>query len=403
MMRAKPVAECRGSLGGQQSWMQISDLIQAMESIAPTRMAEEWDNVGLIVGSDSWPLEGPVLLTIDLTERVVDEAVRRKCAAVVAYHPPLFQSVKRVVDGPGSSASQRVALRMARAGIAVYSPHTALDAATGGVTDWLADGLIAGAVGGGADRRAIRPLVVRDGNQELKIVTFVPESAVETMRGALATAGAGMIGNYTRCSFATPGTGTFHGDEESNPAVGRAGAFESTPEIRLEMVCSRRSLAIAITTLKQFHPYEEPAIDVYPLEGKPDRMVGVGRRLMLDHPVAIGELAQRLKRHLGVGTVQVGAAGGDLTAMVSCIGLVPGAGESVAGAAKADGCEVFVTGEMRHHEVNAAVASGLSVILGGHTATERGYLPTLAGRLKEQLGGAECVVSEEDRDPLVVR
>ncbi len=380
--------------------MHIADLAQALEMIAPCRMAEEWDNVGLIVGSESWEIGGPVLLTIDLTERVAAEAERVQCAAVVAYHPPLFQSVKRIVDGPGSSASQRVALRMARAGIAVYSAHTALDAAAGGVTDWLADGLVGE---GTADRRAIRPLAVREGTQELKLVTFVPESELEKVRAALATAGAGVIGNYTQCSFASHGTGTFHGNTASAPAMGKRGVFESVPEVRLEMVCSHRNLAIAIATLKQFHPYEEPPIDVYPLELKPNRSVGVGRRLMLDHPVSLGELAARLKRHIGGRTVQVGAAGGDMTVPVSCIGVVPGAGESVAAAARADGCEVFVTGEMRHHEVCAATASGMSVILGGHTATERGYLPTLVQRLEQALPGVRVVLSAEDVDPLVCR
>ncbi len=381
--------------------MHISDLIGAMETIAPSHMAEEWDNVGLIIGSHSWPLAGPVLLTIDLTERVVAEAIGKHCAAVIAYHPPLFQSVKRIVDGPESGASQRIALAMARAGIAVYSPHTALDAAPGGVTDWLADGLIND--GAGADRRAIRPLATRQNTQELKIVTFVPESSLEKVRGALATAGAGIIGNYERCSFATPGTGTFQGNASSNPTVGTQGTFASTPEVRLEMVTSRRSLAIAIATLKEFHPYEEPAIDVYALEARPDRRVGVGRRLLLDLPLSLADLAARVKRHIGARAIHVGAAHGHLGTPISCIGLVPGAGESVAAAARADGCEAFITGEMRHHEVQAAIASGMSVILGGHTATERGYLPTLATRLAAHLADVEFVVSQDDRDPLVVQ
>lgn len=388
----------RGTAKRQQSGMHISDLVQALEAIAPSRMAEEWDNVGLIVGSESWDLAGPVLLTIDLNERVATEAERRKCAAVVAYHPPLFQSVKRIVDGPGSSASQRVVLRMARSGVAVYSPHTALDAAAGGVTDWLADGLVGN---GTADRRAIRPLALRESTQELKLVTFVPQDAIDRVRAGLATAGAGIIGNYAQCSFAVQGTGTFHGNEASDPAIGKRGTLESVPEVRLEMVCSRRNLAIAVTTLRQFHPYEEPPLDVYPLEAKPDRSVGVGRRLMLDHPVPLGELAARLKRHIGGGTVHIGAVQRDMNALVSCIGVVPGAGESVAAAARADGCEVFVTGEMRHHDICAATASGMAVILGGHTATERGYLPTLQRRLSERLKGCVVVVSEEDTDPLI--
>lgn len=393
--------------------MLISDLIAAIEGFAHPSLAEDWDNVGLIIGSSSALLAGPVLLTIDLTERVAEEAVAMRAAAVIAYHPPLFQPVKRLVDGPGSTMPQRVALKLIRAGCAVYSPHTALDAATGGVTDWLADGLAdpAGAdavkpgavLTTGADRRAVRSYARHDAEGEVKIVTFVPADALERVRGALASAGAGLIGEYEVCSFAAPGTGTFKGSERSRPAVGSPGALESVEEVRLEMVCSRRALALALMTLREFHPYEEPAVDVYPLEPKPDRRVGVGRRLTLDHPVPLTEVGERLKRRIGVGAVQIAAVGGQLQQPVSRVVVVPGAGASVVPMAIAEGAEVFVTGEMKHHEVNAALASGLSVILGGHTATERGYLPRLAAVLAERLPRVKFFVSKEDRDPLVLR
>jgi dinuclear metal center YbgI/SA1388 family protein len=380
--------------------MTISDLIAAAEAIAHPSLAEEWDNVGLLAGSASWPLGGPVLLTIDLTEAVAAEAIRLKCAAVISYHPPLFHPIKRITDEPGSSNAERVALSMIRAGIAVYSPHTALDAAPGGVTGWLADGVAGKPV---ADRRALKPATRAEPNAQVKIVTFVPEDAAPRIRDALAASGAGLIGEYEVCSFAAPGTGTFRGKEGTSPVVGQVGKFETTPELRLEMVCSRRAVALAIATLRQFHPYEEPAIDVYALEPKPERSLGAGRRLMLDHPATLAELADRLKRHLHIRAVQVAAPEGNLETMVSCIGIVPGAGGSLAASARAEGCEVFITGEMKHHEVNAAVASGLSVILGGHTATERGYLPTYARRLKEHLPGTEFIVSTADKDPLQLR
>jgi dinuclear metal center YbgI/SA1388 family protein len=372
--------------------MTISDLIHAAEAIADPGLAEDWDNVGLLIGSSSWALAGPVLLTIDLTEDVSAEAVARKCSAIISYHPPLFHAIKRLVDGPGSSLSQRVALGAIRAGIAVYSPHTALDAAADGLAEHSK-----------ADRRAIRPFARADRNGEVKIVTFVPEASAALVRNALASAGAGLIGNYELCSFSAPGTGTFRGREGSNPAVGTAGQFESTPEMRLEMVCARRAVALAIETLRQFHPYEEPAIDIYPLEARPDRNVGPGRRLMLDQPVALSQLAERLKKHLNIRAVQVASARGDAETAVSCVGLVPGAGGSLVQAARAEGCEVFITGEMKHHEVNATLASGVSVILGGHTATERGYLPIYARRLGELLPGVEFVVSAADKDPLHLR
>ena len=386
--------------------MFISDLTGVMEKLAPPELAEGWDNVGLLVGNPAWVIEGPVLLTIDLTEAVLQEAVQAGSRAIVAYHPPIFHAAKRIVDGPGSPMSQRIVLRAIEAGIAVYSPHTALDAVTGGISDWLADGLLdsPGALGTGGDRRALRPFARTDPNAEVKIVTFVPESQVEQVRGALASAGAGHIGGYELCSFASPGTGTFFGGPGTSPAVGQAGRLENIQEVRLEMVCPRRAVSLAIATLKQFHPYDEPAIDVYPLEPRVLRDFGVGRRITLDQSVSLEELAGRLKRHLRVGGVLAASVSGSLEeTMVQRIGVVPGAGGSVFADAAAAGCELFVTGELKHHEVKEALEAGVSVLLGGHTATERGYLPILAEKIASAMPGVNVLVSRADRDPLVFR
>ncbi len=379
--------------------MTIAALVSAVESIAPPRLAEDWDNVGLLIGSPDDRLDGPVLITIDLNEAVLDEAERHKCRAIIAYHPPIFRTTKRFVGGSIATPGERTVYRAARAGIAVYSPHTALDAATGGLTDWLADGLMPSGSAGG-DKRPLQPAMRREDTQEVKIVTFVPHASLDTVRAALASAGAGLIGGYELCSFSHPGTGTFRGKPGTRPAVGAAEQFEHAAEHRLEMVCSRRALALALQTLRQFHPYEEPAIDVYPLEPKPDRSIGAGRRITLDHACSLDELAERLKKHIGVRAVHLAAAG---AGPVERIGVVPGAGASLAPAAAADGCQVFVTGEMKHHEVNAALAQGLSVLLGGHTATERGYLPHLAERLAGLFKHTKFIVSQADRDPLELR
>jgi dinuclear metal center YbgI/SA1388 family protein len=368
-----------------------------MERIAPSRFAEEWDNVGLLIGSGERPLDGPVFLTIDLTEQVVDEAAKQRAAAIIAYHPPIFKPIRRLTSATGR---ERVLLRAIEAGIAVYSPHTALDSAPGGMTDWLADGLLDRKGIVKADRRALRPCIEREFHQQVKIVTFIPEEKVDDMRAALATAGAGNIGNYGLCSFAVIGTGTFRGNESSNPSVGQAGRLERVREARLEMVCSEKALPLAITTLRQFHPYEEPAIDIYTLVGKPQRLAGAGRRLVLDQPATIDKLAERIKTHLGIPTVKVAAAD---DRPITYVGVVPGAGAEVAPLALADGCQAFLTGEMKHHEVLPMLEAGMSVILAGHTNTERGYLPRLAERLTAELPGSTFIVSRADRSPFTWR
>lgn len=373
--------------------MRVRHLIEAVESIAPPSYAESWDRVGLHVGRAESELRGPVLLTIDLLEPVLDEAIELGAGMIVAYHPPIWDALGRVT---GATPKERIVLRAIESGIAVYSPHTALDAAPGGVTDWLCEGVSGGEGRIAGDCRALTPLAKRDRNREIKVVTFVPESAVDEVRNAMATGGAGMIGGYKLCSFSAAGEGTFLGGEKTSPTVGQAGALEKIGERRLEMVCSREALALVLQTLREFHPYEEPAIDVYPLEPEPERSVGAGRRLVLDRPVTMRELGERMKTFLDRSRVRFALVGDDRP--FTHIGVVPGSGADLAKRASEEDCEVFITGEMTHHNVVAATQLGMSVLLAGHTNTERGYLPRFAQKLREALPGVEAVVSERDTD-----
>ena len=381
--------------------MTVADLIEALEGIAPLEAAEAWDRVGLHVGARSRELDGAVLLTIDLTEPVLTEAIGVGARAIIAYHPPIWNPVATITD---ATPGERVLLRAIESGIAVYSPHTALDAARGGLTEWLCEGLSHGKGEGrpgtiAGDCRALVPFARRERSREVKIVTFVPGEALDQVRAALGTAGAGGVGHYRLCSFAAPGTGTFLPLEGSHPVIGEVGKLAQVGEYRLEMVCARSALALAIETLREFHPYEEPAFDVIELEPEPERRVGPGRRLVLDRGTTIGELAERLKTHLGHCRTHLGAPW-DESREIKIVGVVAGAGESMLDAAHDEGCEVFVTGEMKHHEIMRAFRLGVGVILAGHTNTERGFLPILAARLNERLPSAQFVVSREDRDVL---
>lgn len=373
----------------------IGTLSAALGAIAPTHLAESWDNVGLLLGDPAAALDGPVLLTIDLSEQVLNEAEKTRARAIIAYHPPIFRPIKHIT---ASDPRTRLVLRAARLGLAIYSPHTALDAASDGLADWLADTVMDPSRPRSADRRALHPRAEAADSENVKIVTFVPQAEVEKVRGAMASAGAGVIGKYSVCSFTAPGTGTFLGAPDSKPAVGAPGELETVDELRLEMVCPRRSLPLALATLRELHPYEEPAVDVYPLEPRPVRTLGVGRRVMLDTPVALRTLAERVKKALGVSHVLIGDATGR---PVRCAGVCPGSGAELMDAAIEEGCDVYLTGEMKHHDVLAAMARGLNLILAGHTSTERGYMPILAKRLAAAIKGVEFRVAAEDRDPLV--
>jgi dinuclear metal center YbgI/SA1388 family protein len=366
----------------------VLDLARAMEAIAPLRHAAEWDNVGLLLGSTAWPLDA-LLLTTDLTSEVLDEAVAIDAAgrAIVAYHPAIFRPQARLTD---ESPTGRIALRCARAGIALYSPHTALDAAPGGLGDWLAQAFP------NAQVAPLEPAADLPASEATKLVTFCPVEAVDGLREGLARAGAGRIGNYELCSFELRGQGTFLGNEDSQPAIGRRGALERVDEVRLEMVCARRDLAAAIAALRAAHPYEEPPIEVHGLEPRPRRDAGAGRRIELGEPLALAGVAALLKRRLGIDRVRIAAPAGGARP-VRVIGLCPGAGGELLEPALAAGCDLFFTGEMRHHDVLAARERGCAIVLAGHTETERPYLPVLADCLRERLGGVRVTVATRDR------
>jgi len=367
--------------------MKVTELISAFESFAPTYLANDWDNVGLLVGATDWSSDN-ILLTIDLTEAVMQEAISMKADTIVSYHPPIFDPLKSVTD---KSFKERLILLAIQHNIAIYSPHTSLDVAKDGVNDWIVAGI------GKGDVRAIQPFDNLPPDEERKLVTYCPEDKIEELRLALSSVGCGRIGEYEQCSFTTKGTGTFIGNEGTHPTHGEAEVLQKVEECRFEMVVSTKALSLAIQALRQFHPYEEPALEVHALEKRPRREIGVGRRVHLDKEVQLDALARKLKKYLGIGYVRVApAAGKDDRVKVQTIGLCAGAGGSVCDLAIDDGCEVFVTGEMTHHQVVAATARGCTVMLTGHTNSERGYLPKLKDKLTSLLPQTTIRVSKAD-------
>jgi len=364
-------------------------LSEALRSIAPWEYAAEWDNVGeLILPFARTTGVSTALLTIDLTQAVVDEAAAGGANVVVAYHPPIFKPLKHVrID----DAATGVAARCMVEGVAVLSPHTALDAAAGGVNDWLA-----GRLGPGEARPIERPAPA---GGLYKVVVFVPADDADALRAALSDAGAGVIGDYSQCSYSVGGEGTFLGGATTNPAVGERGRLERVAELRMEMVCHASDLPAVREAVDARHPYEEPAWDVVPLVEPAPAGVGQGRLVTLDNAVGFETLVERIKSELGLAAARVATPPGwPRDRAVRTVALCPGAGGSVVAQT---GAEVYLTGEMRHHDVLAANARGSAVVLTEHTNCERGYLPELKRRLEAACGdGVAISVSQVDADPL---
>jgi dinuclear metal center YbgI/SA1388 family protein len=363
--------------------MKLQHLVAALDQIAPPSLAESWDNVGLLVGDPAADVTS-AMLCIDYTPEVACEAAGQSCQLVIAYHPPIFKPLKNVLAGT-------TIFDAIKRGVAIYSPHTALDVADGGTNDVLADVLKL------VDRRPLKQS--SPGAKEYKLVTFVPKDALEKVSRALFDAGAGQIGQYSQCSFRSAGTGTFFGEEGTNPTVGQAGKLETAEEIRLETVVPISKVAAVIGALRTAHPYEEPAFDLNAL-AVPPTTLGLGRVGSMASPMAKKDVFALLKRELKIEHLLIaGPAEGDVTTAAVCAGAC---GDLLDDAIRAK-ADLYITGEMRHHDALKAAAHGLTVVCTLHSNSERITLARLRDRLAKEVPGVALHLSAKDRDPFSVR
>lgn len=360
--------------------MRVADLVRALEQRAPLHVAEPWDNVGLLWGSRDKEISR-VLLAIDFTPEVLAEALKEQCDAAVVYHPPIFEGLKRIPAGS-------VVYEAIRHNLPVYCVHTALDAAMGGTNDVLAEAL------GLRDLVPLRTHVPK-ADSAVKLVTFVPVDAVQKVSAALFAAGAGEIGNYTQCSFRVNGTGTFRGNEASSPVVGKALQLEDVEEVRLEVVVPQACVGAVVAALVRSHPYEEPAFDLLRLAPAPSG-VGMGRVGVLPHKQTRRAFVEQIRAALGIDAVLVaGSLEKDVTRVAVCAGA---GGEFLRDAinAKAD---VYVTGELRHHDALKAKQRGMTLVCTRHSHSERLALARVAEYIAGDLTGVSAHVSVVDREP----
>ena len=361
----------------------VAAVTEFLEAFAPTHLAADWDNVGLLLGERVAPVEH-LITCLTVTPEVVAEAVAEQAQLIVTHHPILFRAVKRLTD---ANSEGRLLLALVRHGVAVYSPHTAFDNTTDGINEMLAAKI------GLTD---LIPLKRSEEARQCKVVAFVPDSDLGRVSAALFTAGAGRIGEYSECSYRLAGTGTFFGSDASNPTVGAEGRREEVNEWRLEVICPEAKVEAVIAALRKAHSYEEPAFDVYPLRPASSKR-GDGRLGLLPQPAALGDLARRLKDALGSGPVQVI---GDAARTVQRVAIVCGAGGEMMTDALRGCADVFLTGEMRFHDYLTAQVQGLALLLPGHYATERFAVEELAQRLQARWPDLRVWASQRESNPV---
>ncbi|MBI2297971.1 MAG: Nif3-like dinuclear metal center hexameric protein [Armatimonadetes bacterium] len=358
----------------------------ALAEFAPPVLAESWDNVGLLVGDPAAEVRR-VLATLDVTAAVHDEAGRLGAELIVTFHPPIFKPLPRVRADEASSCE---VWRAVREGRGLYATHTALDAARPGTSDWLAEAL--GVRVDGVLRAAER-------RGDVKLVTFVPAEQVGQVAAALAEGGAGRIGAYAECSFRSTGVGTFRGLAGAHPAVGEAGVLEEVDEVRLEMLVPESRVGGVVQALRAAHPYEEPAFDLYPLRNSGGD-VGLGRVGLLPEPEPLGEFAERVRGVLGAGGV---SWVGEAARPVRRVAVMGGSGTSLLDDARRAGAEVYVTGDVKHHDALRAQRSGLALVDPGHWATERPVIGATARWLRARMPGLKVFETTVDGDPFTGR
>ncbi len=363
-----------------------AEVIAVLDREYPRRLAEAWDSVGPVCGDPTERVD-TVLVCVDVTDEVVDAAIAMGAQLVIAHHPLLLRGVDSVA---ADTVKGRIVHRLIRAGVGLFTAHTNADSARPGVSDALADLLDL------VDTVPIepKPQVPMD-----KWVVMVPEGNAEQVTEAMFAAGAGAIGEYRDCSWSVVGTGQFEALEAADPTIGTIGERTRVDEDRVEMVAARGLRRSVLTALRGAHPYEEPAFDVLEVADAASD-VGLGRIGRLDEPTTVREFAARVEARLhSPSGVRVA---GDPDRRVATVAVCGGAGDSLLDIVTAEGADVYVTGDLRHHPADEnARRGGPALIDAGHWATEFPWCGHVARLLAEELG-VTAAVHRAPTDPFVL-
>lgn len=311
--------------------MNIRSVINAIEEFAPRALQESYDNAGMQAGDAAKDCTG-VLLTLDVSERTVDEAAERGCNLIISHHPLLFKGIKSIT--PETEAG-RILLGAIGRGIAVYSAHTNLDNARFGVSARMARKL---------GLSGVQTLQPQRGGL-VKLAVFVPEQAAEAVREAIADAGAGAIGDYDRCSYTMHGTGNFRAKDGANPFAGKIGEIHSEPEVRIEAIARKWQIGKILEAALAAHPYEEPAYDIIPLDNA-DAYAGSGAVGDIA-PVRAEDLLKRLKSTFGCPSVRYC---GNPDTIIRRVALCGGSGAFLTADAVRAKAGIYITGDVKYHD-----------------------------------------------------
>lgn len=368
--------------------MKLSNILSVLEEMAPLGYAEDFDNVGLLVGNPNQEISG-VLVCHDALESVIDEAISKKCNLVVCFHPILFSGIKKIT---GKNYVERAILKAIKNDIAIYAVHTALDNHQKGVNKIFCDAL------GLKDSKVLIPKE----NYIQKLVTYTIPENVEKLRNALFDAGAGTIGNYEDCSFNSKGIGTYMGNENSKPEIGERFEFVENEEIKIELTFEKHLQGKILKALFKNHVYEEVAYEIYQLENK-HQNIGLGRIGMFDNSLSETEFLQLVKEKLQCGGIRHSGFTGKSIKKVAVLG---GSGSFAIKNAISSGADAYLTADLKYHQFYEAENQLLLADI-GHFESERFTKNYIVDFLKEKITNfapnslqSGIILSEENTNPV---
>jgi dinuclear metal center YbgI/SA1388 family protein len=361
--------------------MKLKDLCSYLDSAVPLSFQESYDNSGLQVGLPERELSS-ALITLDVTEEVIDEAINCKCDVVVSHHPLIFHGLKSL---SGRSFTERVLYKAIKNEIAIYSAHTNLDAFSNGVSRKM------------AEKIGLKEITVLSPSEKLllKLVTYIPESHIDIVRNALFEAGAGVIGNYDNCGFVSPGTGSYRANEHANPFRGEKGKIHFEPEIRFETILYSHLRDKVIKALLEKHPYEEVAYDLYSLENK-SAETGIGCVGQLKDEVSETKFLEMISLVFDAKGIRYSKPTGKKVRKVALCG---GAGASLLSLAISSGADVFLTADLKYHDF-FKTENKILLIDTGHFESEKFSVEILKDLIIKKFPKFAVRFSETNTNPI---
>lgn len=361
--------------------MIVKDVISHLELLAPLAYAEDFDNVGLLVGSNDLKLTG-ILVTLDTLESVVDEAIDKNCNLIVSFHPIIFKGLKSIT---GKNYVERTILKAIKHDIAIYAIHTALDNAKKGVNNIICNQL-------GLKKQTI--LIPKPSTLK-KLTTYVPVSEAKTLREALFNSGAGELGKYSNCSFNTEGYGSYKGNESSNPTLGEKGKTHFEKEMQISCIYPIHLESKIIKALKDSHSYEEVAYETFAITNK-NQSIGMGMIGELESPMNEKKFLNFVKDRMKTGCIRHSKY---LNRPIQKIAVLGGSGSFAIGAAIANQADCFITADLKYHDFFTAENNILLADI-GHYESEQYTKNAIVAYLTKKIPNFAIILSKTNTNPV---